>query len=358
MPGVNVDETGLPLAARACAARLPADRLAANEMPSAPIFMEVSVIICTRNRADSLGCTLRSLALLKVPEGLCWEVLVVDNGSEDHTQGVVASYAAVLPIVSLLESRPGLSNARNAGVCHARGQYLIWTDDDVRVHDHWLVAYLEAFRAFPDGAVFGGAAAPILEQPTPAWFHESQAELRGLLAYRDPSALPRSLTPRSDLPYGLNFAMRAVEQRKHLYNSLLGVAPGRRRGGEEFQVIRAILATGAAGYWVPEAKVFHIIPTSRQTLEYVKCYYRAQGEASAVLRELSGRRLGIRSLLSHSWRAIWHYLSYRLQKGHKAPASWVRHYKRLAYQVGVLGYFFSADRPKALIAARRGTSRP
>jgi len=49
--------------------------------------------------------------------------------------------------------------------------------------------------------------------------------------------------------------------------------------------------------------------------------------------------------LGHSSRAVWHYLSYRLQKGNKPPASWIRHYKRLAYQVGVLDYLFSADRP-------------
>jgi glycosyltransferase involved in cell wall biosynthesis len=285
------------------------------------------------------------MMLLKTPGGLSWEVLIVDNGSEDHTAEVIASYGARLPLVGLRETTPGLSNARNAGVRHARGRYLLWTDDDVRVHEDWLAAYLEAFRAFPDGAVFGGAAVPVLEKPTPAWFHESLAELEGLLACRDPAVLPRRLTPRGALPYGLNFAIRAVEQRKQLYDPMLGVAPGRRRGGEELQLIKTILAGGAAGYWVPDARVFHIIPPSRQTLEYIKLYYRGQGEANAVAQELSGRRLGMRTLLGHSSRAVWHYLSYRLQKGNKPPASWIRHYKRLAYQVGVLDYLFSADRP-------------
>jgi glycosyltransferase involved in cell wall biosynthesis len=308
--------------------------------------MDISIIICTRNRADSLSCVLRSIAALKVPYGLCWEVLVVDNGSEDQTSEVVASYAPMLPIVSAREAQPGLSNARNAGVRHARGRYMLWTDDDVRVHEDWLIAYLEAFQSFPDGAVFGGSTVPVLERPTPAWFDENQAELEGLLAYREPSALPRRLTPRSALPYGLNFAIRAVEQRMHLYDPMLGVAPGRRRVGEETQVMKAILATGAAGYWVPDAKVFHIIPTSRQTLKYVKLYYRGQGETSAVLRELGGQKLGIRTLLRHSRRAARDYLSYWVQKGDEASPSWIRHYKRFAYQVGVLGYLFSADRPK------------
>jgi hypothetical protein len=131
-----------------------------------------------------------------------------------------------------------------------------------------------------------------------------------------------------------------------LYDPMLGVAPGRRRVGEEIQVIKAILATGAAGYWVPDAKVFHIIPPSRQTLDYIKLYYMGQGEASAVLKELSGEKLGIRTLFGHSCRAVRHYLSYRLQRGNEDSVSWVKHYKRLAYQIGVLEYFFSTDRPK------------
>ena len=319
--------------------------------------MDISIITCTRNRADSLSCVLRSLTRLRVPDRLCWEVVVVDNGSEDHTSEVLASYAAVLPLVSVREAQPGLSNARNAGVRHARGRYMLWTDDDVLVHEDWLVAYFEAFRAFPDGAVFGGSAVPVLEKPTPPWFHENLAELEGLLAYRNPSVLPRRLGLGTDLPYGLNFAIRAAEQRMHLYDPMLGVAPGRRRVGEEVQVMKAILATGAVGYWVPDAKVFHIIPTSRQTLEYIKLYYRGQGETNAVLRELGGQKLGIRTLVRHGGRALWEYLSYRMQKANGESASWIRHYKRFAYRVGILGYLFSVDRPRMLIAPKRGTSR-
>jgi len=310
--------------------------------------LDVTVIICTRNRAASLGLVLRSMTALKLPARLSWEILVVDNGSEDDTQQIIASFSNVLPIVCVRETDPGLSHARNAGVRHARGKYIVWTDDDVRVDGNWLLAYAQAFEAFPRGVVFGGSSAPVLEEPTPAWFNESQGELKGLLAYRNPSGLPRRLTVDGQLPYGLNFAIRADEQRRCFYDPMLGVAPGRRRGGEELQVIKKILAAGAEGYWVPDARVVHVIPASRQTLEYVRLYYKAQGEASAILRELGGRKLGIMALLERSGRAAWHYLWYRLRKSHPVSVAQVRHFRKLAFQIGFIEYLISPGRRETL----------
>jgi len=309
--------------------------------------LDVTVIICTRNRAASLNRVLKSMTALKLPDRLRWEMVVVDNGSEDETPKVVVSYSGVLPIVSVRETEPGLSNARNAGVRHARGRYIIWTDDDVQLDEDWLFAYVRAFRALPRGAIFGGSSAPILEEPTPVWFRESQSELGGLLALRDPSGLPPRLVVSGQLPYGLNFAIRADEQKAHPYNPVLGVAPDRRRGGEEVQVIKSILASGAEGYWVPDARVFHIIPASRQTLEYVRLYYKAQGEASAITRELSGKRLGLATLLTRIARATWHYALYRARKSGNKSAASVRSFRKLAYQIGFIEYMVSSDRRKA-----------
>jgi hypothetical protein len=72
----------------------------------------------------------------------------------------------------------------------------------------------------------------------------------------------------------------------------------------------------------------------------------AEGFNNAILRELSGQKLGIRALFGHSCRAVWNYVSYRLQKGNEASAPWVRHYTRLAYEARFLEYLFSADRLK------------
>lgn len=235
-----------------------------------------TVIICTRNRARSLARTLESLIVaavrLEAQGGEPWELIVVDNGSSDDTVATIAAFAGRLSVRAVSQPVPGLSNARNAGVAAARGDFILWTDDDVILDPQWLNAWFRAFRARPNGAVFGGRTEPRFEEPRQEWFVAGQEHLGSLLAVRDADWSEVNL---HQLPWGLNYAVRTTEQRRHLYDPELGVAPGRRRGGEEVAVIRAILAEGGTGSWVWDATVFHIIPAERQTEDYIDTYYQA-----------------------------------------------------------------------------------
>lgn len=249
--------------------------------------MEISAIICTRNRAASLDRALTSATRLRIPPGLAWELIVVDNGSSDTTPAVVASFADRLPIRHVLESVAGLSNARNRGVAEAQGALICWTDDDVELDAEWLTAYRDAARAYPDAAFFAGNVTPVLEGPTPAWFASIAAEpgLQSLMASRSfEASVPLSLAGGL-LPYGANFAVRAAEQRRHHFDPALGVSPTHRRSGEETAMILAIIADGGTGWSVPGSRVRHMIPASRQTRDYIWSYYRAIGETWALLAD-------------------------------------------------------------------------
>lgn len=99
----------------------------------------VSIIICTRNRAESLRETLASIASCHVPPDLSAELLVVDNGSTDHTQQVIAEASVPnMPVRTVIEQKRGLSNARNRALQEATGDVLLFTDDDVRVPLDWI----------------------------------------------------------------------------------------------------------------------------------------------------------------------------------------------------------------------------
>jgi len=235
----------------------------------------VTVIICTRNRADSLGRTLDSLVRASRHVAAEWELVVVDNGSTDHTPAMVANFDGRLPIRRVPQPVAGLSNARNAGVEAASGAYILWTDDDVIVDEQWLAAWFRTFRARPGDAVFGGRTEPLYDEPHQPWFKANQQILAGLLAIRDESDWQEVTSSR--IPFGLNYAVRGAEQRSHPYDPNLGVAPGRRRGGEETAVLRAILAEGGTGSWAWDATVFHVIPAERQSLQYIRTYYEALG---------------------------------------------------------------------------------
>jgi glycosyltransferase involved in cell wall biosynthesis len=297
--------------------------------------MDASVMICTRNRATSLARTLASIEAADRPAGFTWELVVVDNGSTDHTAAVLADFSSRLPLAPTTEPNPGLSNARNHGVSAARGRYLIWTDDDVVVEPGWLSAYAAGFERWPEAAAFGGKVLPVLEAPVSPWFAACQDQFADLLARRDFGEAPLPLSSAENrLPFGANYSVRAAEQRQFPYDPALGVAPGRNRLGEETQVLQAILAKGHTGYYVPDAVVRHMIQPSRQTMAYVRSYYRAHGHEPGLtdqrvyVRRIGGFPLWLwRQLATEAVAYAWH-------RAFSSPDVWVPHLKRFAYIEG------------------------
>jgi glucosyl-dolichyl phosphate glucuronosyltransferase len=85
---------------------------------------------------------------------------VIVHTSTDHTVDVIREYVGRLPVRWEFEPRPGKSNAQNRAIDFAKGDYILWTDDDVVVDAGWLTAYVGAFRRWPEAAVFGGRITP------------------------------------------------------------------------------------------------------------------------------------------------------------------------------------------------------
>lgn len=295
--------------------------------------MDLSVVICTRNRARQLRDTLAAMTRLAIPVGTVWEVVVVDNGSTDDTTEVVAAWRDALPVRRVFQPVPGLSNARNAGIDAAVGRYIVWTDDDIAVDANWLSAYLAAFRRWPEAAVFGGRIVPLLQPPTPVWFARAVGDLADLLGVRDFGPQPVLLNVAADrLPFGGNYAIRAAEQRQRRYDPSLGIAPGRRTGGEEVAVIRTILQGGGTGWWVPDAIVEHIIPPQNQTTDYVISYYEAAGAAAGGAAMAID--FGVKLPLAFLRLCLARWLRQR---------SWVRCLVRYSYWSGRFKYRLAAD---------------
>ncbi len=250
----------------------------------------LTVAICTRNRAASLRRALASLANCAPPPGSGWEVLVVDNGSNDETSSVAASFDGVLPLRLVHENNPGLSHARNAAVSAGRGEYMLWTDDDCVVDRAWLTSYAVAFRQWPECALFGGPIVPRFDGHPPAWLTRVASRVGTAYAARDfgPQPVPLGLADNR-VPFGANFAIRAAEQRSRFYDTRLGRGTALPMGiGEETEVLENLLGGGASGRWVPQAAVTHCIPPERQQLAYLRDYYQAVG-ASAEWRAHEAR---------------------------------------------------------------------
>lgn len=102
-------------------------------------IMDCSIIICTRNRASMLKKTLEAFQSVKVPADLLVELIVVDNGSDDNTANVIlGARHPSMGIRHVHECRPGKSRAQNAALKVARGEVLLFTDDDVVPAEDWI----------------------------------------------------------------------------------------------------------------------------------------------------------------------------------------------------------------------------
>lgn len=238
--------------------------------------MRVSIAICTWNRQELLRQTLEEMTHLESPEGVEWDILVVNNNCTDQTDEVLASFADRLPIRRLFQPAPGLSNARNLIGVAFEGDYVVWTDDDVLVGPEWLSEYVAAFRRWPDASVFGGPVVPWFPSEPPAWLAEAWQLVANAYASIDYGTEELPLTMRR-VPFGANMAMHGECLRNYPYDPHLGVRPGSRVGGEETDVVRRALRDGATGWWIPTAKVRHYIPPHRQTLEYLRGWFYAYG---------------------------------------------------------------------------------
>lgn len=255
---------------------------------------KVTVAICTWNRADLLDQTLARMRELHVPGGVDWELLVVNNNCTDHTDQVITRHSNALPVRRLAERKPGLSNARNCAVAAARGDLLIWTDDDVLADQNWLAEYIRAARDWPEAAFFGGQILPWFSKEPPIWIRQNIDLLQGPFAIADYGSRERWLEP-DEIPVGANMAFRTETLRQYTFDASLGHIAGQVRGGEELSMVQNLSRHGLRGVWVPSARVEHWIEPARLTRRYIWKWYRGAGQAlrcHAAVQEVS-RAFGV-----------------------------------------------------------------
>ena len=303
--------------------------------------MKITIAVCTWNRCQSLQNTLSSVQNLRVPPDLDWELLVVNNNCTDDTDAVLAGFMGALPLRALKETRQGLSWARNHAIEAARGDYVIWTDDDVILDSGWLNAYVTAITAWPNAAVFGGPIRPRFEGEPPLWLIDAMAEkvVRDAYALRDFGKEPVMLdVAKAKIPYGANFAVRMKEQKIFRYDPRLSLCGNNHIRGDETDVLTKILKSGSIGRWVPDALVDHVIPKDRQTVSYIRDYYVGSGR-SAVRRSPDQGFSWFLCVPKWLWRAavaLTAQIRYLIKRIYSPPQVWCKELKNSSVLWGKL----------------------
>ena len=241
--------------------------------------MNITVILCTYNRAGSLSKALESVAFSELPNSVEWEVLVVDNNSRDQTHEVVEEFCCRYPgrFRYLFEPQQGKSHALNAGIREARGDILAFMDDDVTVEPTWLQ---NLTRPLHDSEWAGSGGRILLEGTLspPRWLAlDGPYSLGGVLVLFDRGDKPGEL---DWAPYGTNMAFRKVMFEKYGgFRSDLGPSPGSEIRGEDTEFGRRLMFAGERLRYEPQAIVYHSVPESRLHKEYFLAWYFDFGRA-------------------------------------------------------------------------------
>ena len=270
--------------------------------------MDLSVVICTLDRRESL---LRALASLAEQEADArWEVVVVDNGGADGSAEAAARADLAVPVRAVVESRRGLSRARNRGLSEAAGAVCAFADDDMTFRPGWVAAYAAAFEEAPVGAA-GGRIHPVLPPGTPGWFEElMREEVGGPSARYDLGDEPAEITAAGPLPtpFGGNMAVRR-ELALALGGFRVDLGWGERRVPcEEVEFFGRLLAAGHRVRYCPGAAVDHHVQPEHVTLEYYLRWQEGSGRAGVIMRPPRGRldRIGkVGTAARHLVRAWW-----------------------------------------------------
>lgn len=248
--------------------------------------VEVSVVISTWNRCAILPGAIESL-LAQQSDPASYEIIIVDNNSTDSTRQVVESLIAQHPqrLRYVFEPRQGLSFGRNAGLMAARGAFVAYTDDDVRVAPDWVWQIREAFARFPRADFIGGRVLPRWPHEPPAWLSKEYGHW-GPLALTDYGAEPFATSRErpiclvgASLIFRRDVLRRAGGFRPEL--QLVGAGTGSMEDHElQLQLYRA----GHQGWYVPELVVYAEVQRERMMKSYHRRWHSGHGRFSALIR--------------------------------------------------------------------------
>lgn len=279
--------------------------------------ISVSVVVCTRNRAQVLADCLHSLRALDHDS---LEFVIVDNApGDDSTRDLVSALAREDPRFNYIrEPQAGLSRARNRGLTHASGDVVAYTDDDVRVDPLWIKALLRGFARRSDvGCVTGMVASASLELPSEQYFDRrvwwsSTCEACVYDAQNGPAGSALHPYAAGKFGTGANFAVRTELLRKiGEFDECLG-AGSPCDGGEDLDIFVRFIRAGYSISYEPAALVWHEHRSDPEALRrqmyaygkslsaYVFKYASSPSTAVDVLRRLPHglRYLGLLSVRS------------------------------------------------------------
>ncbi len=235
--------------------------------------VRLSVIIPTFNRAEFLSQTIVSVLGQTISPSE-YEIIVVDNNSTDNTKSVIENLNRKHGnrIRYIFEPESGLVYGRHTGAREAKGEILVFTDDDIIAPEGWIAAIKESFSDVGVSLV-GGKNIPRYDAPPPEWIDAfwSKNELGVWNIYISLLDLgEKQIEIPANFVFGCNFSIR-----KDVLYKCGGFHPDvvpreliRYLGDGEYGLALAFMKKGYKAVYNPAASIEHLVPKGRMTVEY------------------------------------------------------------------------------------------
>jgi len=271
----------------------------------------ISIIICTYNRSAILKKALASLRDLQPVTGQDYEIIVVDNNSQDDTR---RETEALMPLFGgklkyTFEPCLGVSAARNKGIRESAGDFVAFIDDDCIVDKDWLAQLYDTLQR-QDADMAGGKILPLFPDDAPAWARQEDIKDKFSLLDRGDKEF-RVLSLRDEL-YGGNLVARksALLEVGGFDVNFGSIGTSVMLFGDEKEVVCRFLMLGKVVYYQPKAVVYHQV--RRDKLSKAFCLRKAFADGRIFVRMKRKHGRAAFAALPPRFTSVFHASGYSL----------------------------------------------
>jgi glycosyltransferase involved in cell wall biosynthesis len=247
--------------------------------------LDISIVFSSKNGQLTLPLMLNAFTLLHIPDELKWQIIAVDNNSDDNTLAILESFADQLPLTILKQPKPGKNPALNLGVKYASGELIIFTDDDIIPDKNWLDDYINTANNFLDYDLFGGKILPYwMEKPATDILQSIPCGI----AYALTDETKQSGPIKAGQIWGPNMAVRkTVFDNGFTFNEDIGPNGKNYVMGSETEFLQRAEQAGHKAYFFDTCAVQHIIRPWQLTDEWIE--NRAYKAGRAIIHDMARR---------------------------------------------------------------------
>ncbi|MGK7923784.1 MAG: hormogonium polysaccharide biosynthesis glycosyltransferase HpsE [Spirulina sp.] len=284
-------------------------------------MIDLTVAICTYNGAKRLPKVLENLKNQILTESLNWEIVIIDNNSNDNTAQTIQDYQTnwtrICSLKYAFEPKQGVAFARRRAIQMARGFLVAFLDDDNLPTPNWVASVYHFGRQHPRAGAYGSHIQAEYEIEPPKNFNQ----IACCLAVIDRGSIPfrYDLMKSWLFPAGAGLAIRKQAWLECVPNTpiLKGVVgKSLESKGEEIEALSYLRKREWEIWHNPDMKIYHVIPKSRLQKDYLVELLRGIGLSRYSTRMLKyamwQKPLAIPAhFLNDCRKLLVHYLQYR-----------------------------------------------